>query len=186
MILAAEYERLCQTPSDIYLHLPRFVDLVTKMGATSVVELGTRTGVSTIAWLHALEQTGGHLISVDLDDQPPIGDHDRWTFIQGNDEDPHVYNRIVDLLPPAGADIVFLDTSHWLDETRRELALYRWIVRAGGLIVCHDTELPVPEGAPDDDPPFPVKRAINEFCKANGFQWRNIPECFGLGVIQIT
>lgn len=185
MSLEAEYRRLCAEPSDIYLHLPRFVELVRKMGATRVVELGTRTGVSTVAWLYALEQTGGRLVSVDLDAKPPIGDYDHWTFIQGNDEDPRVYNRLVDEFPD-GVDILFLDTSHWLDETRRELALYRWLVRPGGVIVCHDTELPFPEGAPADDPAFPVKRAVQEFTRREGFEWTNIPECWGLAIIDVT
>lgn len=66
MNLADEYARLCQTPSDIYLHLGTFVGLVEHLDATHVIELGTRSGVSTIAWLYALEGRG-RLTSVDFD-----------------------------------------------------------------------------------------------------------------------
>ena len=59
MTLAELYAEQCATPSDIYLHLPRFVEMVELLDASHVIELGTRTGVSTIAWLHALERTGG-------------------------------------------------------------------------------------------------------------------------------
>lgn len=177
--LKDEYERLCETPSDIYLHLPKFVEAVHTYNAQHVIELGTRTGVSTVAWLYALEQTGGHLTSVDIDSKPPIGDHPHWLFIQGDDMNPEISSR----LEPA--DIVFIDTSHHYEHTLRELHTYRWLVKPGGLIMCHDTELPVPEGAPRTDPRFPVKRAIEAFIDETGFDWFNVPECWGLGIIEV-
>lgn len=177
--LAAEYDRVCRTPSDIFLHLPRMVALVEELDAQHVIELGTRTGVSTIAWLHALERTGGRLTSVDIDPKPAIGDYDHWTFVQGDDCDP----RIVAALAPA--DIVFIDTSHHYGHTVRELNVYRWLVNPGGVICLHDTELPVPEGAPAGDPRFPVKRAVEGFVAENGFDWLNVPECWGFAVVKV-
>ena len=179
MSLREEYDRLCVTPSDIYLHLPRFVDLVVETNAQHVIELGTRTGVSTIAWLCGLEQTGGVLTSIDIDAKPDIDDHPSWTFIQGDDLDP----AIVSELSPA--EIVFIDTSHLYEQTVHELNLYRWLVKLGGFIVLHDTELPVPETAPAGHPRFPVKKAVVEFCDAEGYEWFNIAECWGLGVIRM-
>jgi predicted O-methyltransferase YrrM len=179
--LASLYEQQCATPSDIYLHLPRFVEMVKAGNATKVIELGTRTGVSTIAFLYALEQTGGHLWSVDIDAKPPIGDYPHWTFIQGDDESDEVLSQL-----PPNVDILFLDTSHHYEHTLRELRLYRSQVKSGGLIVCHDTELPVPEGAPATDPVYPVKRAIEQFIAETGFRWINVPECWGLGIIEVV
>jgi predicted O-methyltransferase YrrM len=180
LYLGAEFERLCAEPSDIYLHLPRFVQLVEGLDAQHVIELGTRTGVSTVAWLYALAKTGGRLTSVDVDGKPPIGDHDHWTFIQGDDMDPAI-SAGLDM-----ADIVFIDTSHHYTHTLRELHTYRWLVKPGGFIVCHDTELPRPEGMPPSDPVFPVKRAIEKFISETGFAWFNVPECYGLGVIKVV
>ena len=177
--LADLYETQRTTPSDIYLHLPRFVQLVNEFDAEHVIELGTRTGVSTIAWLYALAKTGGRLTSVDIDARPQIGEYAHWTFIQGDDCDPDI---LASLEP---AEIIFLDTSHHYEHTYRELNMYRWLVKPGGVIVCHDTELRTPEGAPAGDPPFPVKRAIDRFVHDNGFQWLNIPECWGLGIIRM-
>lgn len=178
--LAAEYERLCNTPSDIFLHLPRFVDMVIDLNAQHVIELGTRTGVSTVAWLHGLEQTGGRLTSIDIDPKPDIADHPAWVFIQGDDLDP----AIVASLAPA--DIVFIDTSHLFEHTLAELGVYRWLVNPGGVIVLHDTELPLPETAPPDHPRYPVKKAISEFCAREGFDWVNVPECWGLGIVRVN
>lgn len=176
--LAARYEKACRTPSDIYEHLPTFVALVAELQATAVVELGTRTGVSTIAWLYALEGRG-RLWSVDLDVRPDIGNYDHWTYIRGDDLDPDVYTQL-----PGSVDIVFVDTSHAYLQTLRELGLYRWLVRPGGRIVLHDTELAAPELV-GRQPPFPVKKAIVEWCAAEGLTWTNDERCFGLGQIEI-
>ncbi len=177
--LAELYYDVCATPSDIYLHLPRFVELVESLDARHVIELGTRTGVSTIAWLHALAGTGGRLTSVDIDECPPIGEFDHWTFIQGSDLDPDVLER----LEPA--DICFVDTSHTLAQTRQELNIYRWLVKPGGCLVLHDTELRHPEDSPPSDPPFPVKTAIKEFLADTGYEWINFTDNNGLGIIRI-
>ncbi|RLA30264.1 MAG: hypothetical protein DRR03_10915 [Gammaproteobacteria bacterium] len=176
MTLADEYDRLCRTPSDINEHLPTFLNLVLCLNAQHVIELGTRSGVSTVAWLYGLLKTGGRLTSVDLDGEP-FDAHDAWTFIQGDDLDPAV---TVQLDP---ADIVFIDTSHTYPQTVAELNLYRWLVKPGGLIVCHDTELAHPADAPAR-PAFPVKTAIEEFTEANGYRWINHPNCNGLGIIE--
>lgn len=179
MTVYEEYERLCHTPSDIYQHLPTFVDLTVGRDVQHVIELGTRTGVSTVAWLAGLEQTGGRLTSVDIDPKPAIADHPSWTFIQGDDCDPAVYET----LDPA--DIVFIDTSHLYGHTLKELHLYRWKVRTPGLIVCHDTELRRPEGAPAF-PMFPVRTAIAEFVADTGFRWTNHQNNNGLGIIEVN
>ena len=178
--LAAHYDRLARTPSDIYLHLPRFVGMVQAGQCTKVLELGTRTGVSTVAWLHALAETGGHLWSVDLDTRPAIGEHRHWTYIQGDDTNEAVIAQL-----PGPFDICFIDTSHHYQHTLWELQRYIGLVRSGGLIVLHDTELPVPEGAPAGDPTYPVKRAIEQFVAARNLKWFNIPDCWGLGIIEV-
>lgn len=177
MSLADDYARVCATPSDIVNHLPRFVQLVEDLDASHVIELGTRTGVSTIAWLYAL-QGRGRLTSVDIDEKPPIGDHDHWTFIQGDDLDPDVIAR----LDPA--EIVFIDTSHLYDHTVAELDTYLPLVKPGGRIVCHDTQLRRPEGSPSR-PLFPVKTAIREFTDKHGLEWSEYLDSWGLGVIEI-
>lgn len=178
MTLEAEYKRLCVTPSDIYLHLPRFVDLVDLLDAKHVIELGTRTGVSTVAWLYALAQNDGHLTSVDIDVKPAVDDYPHWTYVQGDDVDPDV----VSALQPA--DIVFIDTSHHYHHTVDELNIYRWLVTPGGVLCGHDSELMWPEGAPYSDGPFPVKRAVQEFVKANGYDVEFIHECYGFWIVR--
>ena len=179
MTLEAEYNRVCVEPSDIVNHLPRFVAMVQELNAKHVIELGTRTGVSTIAWLYGLQQTGGHLTSIDIDTKPVIGDYDNWTFIQSDDLNPATVAGLTE------ADIVFIDTSHLYAQTVQELNVYRWLVRSGGLLVLHDMELPVPETAGPGEPRYPVKKAVTEFLQDTGFDCITYPDSWGLAVIKV-
>lgn len=177
--LETEYWRLCATPSDINEHLPTLVEAVHQLNAHHVIELGTRGGVSTVAFLYALTKTGGRLTSVDIDPPPPGLEHDQWTFIQGDDLAPGTVEQLAD------ADIVFIDTSHHYEHTRRELNLYKWLVRPGGLLILHDTELAHPMDSPPGDPSYPVKRAVLEFVESEGREWWNDARWPGLGIIRM-
>ncbi len=189
--LTQRYNELCVEPSDIYEHLPTFVSAVNDLNATRVIELGVRYGVSTIAWLYALEGKG-HLWAVDcsfpvpapgsvinnLDPQGPLGVRTHWNFILG---DFHSQG-VLDLLPTE-VDILFIDGNHVFEETLAELETYAPRVRQGGRIYLHDTAIETTGNAVTPQPPFPVKTAMETFCKDRGLQYDNNPRCSGLGVI---
>ncbi len=147
MTVAQIYAYNVDTPSDINEHLPTFVQLCRDTRAQKVIELGVRDGVSTVGWLYGLEQTGGHLWSVDVSGKPAF-DSDNWTFIQGSDIDPGVFGQL-----PSDADIVFIDTSHEYQHTVDEIAIYSQRVRPGGHMVFHDSAVAE----------FGVKQAIDEW-----------------------
>lgn len=176
--LKERFERLCTEPSDIVGHLPTFIGVADYLRATHVIELGTRTGVSTIAWLYAMERTGGHLTSVDIDPRPDIGDFGHWTFHQANDLDPKLLAQL------SVADIAFIDTSHTYEHTLAELNIYQHLVRSGGVFLLHDTELAHPPDAPVY-PAYPVRKAVEDFVAAEGYRWINEPSCFGLATIRV-
>lgn len=179
MMLADLYTLRAKEESDIHEHLPRFVDLCVELEAKKVIELGVRSGVSTVGWLYGLEQTDGHLWSVDTAPAPDLP-AERWTFIRGNDIDPDIVNQL-----PDNVDVVFIDTSHAADHTARELEAYLPKVRAGGRIVLHDTEVQHPDHV-NVDPPFPVKTAIQQFTDMHRLFWSNHPNNNGLGIIEVT
>jgi predicted O-methyltransferase YrrM len=193
-VLTERFAQVCTEPSDINEHLPTFVRAVEALHATRVIELGVRYGVSTIAWLWALEHAG-HLWSVDcsfpiaapgsdvnlLDSQGPLGVIPWWTFILGYDEWP----AVLDALPADGVDIVFIDTQHTYEQTTLELELYAPRVRSGGLIFLHDTALEVTGNAVTPQPPFPVRTAMTDYCKANGLAHSNVDYNSGLGTVII-
>lgn len=175
MDIASLYERVAAQRSDIQEHLGTFVSLA--LQAEKVIELGTRGGVSTVAWLYGLEDHG-HLWSVDIS-PPPKLTFAHWTFIQGDDCSREVLDQL-----PADVDVVFVDTSHAYEHTLRELDLYVPRVKPGGRVLLHDTELESPDGLVDE-PPFPVKKAVEEFCAAHGLTWTNSPNCWGLGEVVV-
>lgn len=153
--LSATYQQLLAQPSDIRDHLGRFVALVEALDAQRICELGVRQGVSTVAWLEGLRRTGGHLWSCDIEPCPI--DHRQLTFLRGDDCSPEVYDKIPDDL-----DIVFLDTSHLYSATRRELEIYAPKLVEGGCVVLHDVDVERFPQHPDDEPPFPVRKALEE------------------------
>lgn len=190
-VLAERYARLCAEPSDIYEHLPTFVQAVSDLNATKVIELGVRYGVSTIAWLYALEGRG-RLWSVDcsfpvaapgsdvnlLDPQGPLGVIPWWVFVLGYDDWPEVLAAL-----PEQADLIFVDTQHTFEQTKLELELYYPRVRPGGRILLHDTAIPTTGNATTPQPPYPVRTAIEQFCAERGLRWENRTNCSGLGII---
>ena len=170
--------------SDIGLHLPYLHQRAET--AKVAVELGVRSGCSTAALLAGLYDSGGHLWSVDIDPPGPPGNEflglDRWTFIQGDDMDAKVIEQIPDEL-----DLLFIDSSHRYTHTLAELKTYGHRVTTGGVILLHDTELEVAPGSvQEEDRGFPVRRAVQDWCRSRFLtpEWRE--GCYGLGVIEIV
>jgi len=179
------YEHLCEQPSDIREHLPTLHDLAVKLDAETVIELGVRTGVSTVAWLAALQQTGGTLWAVDATSGPPmITAHQQCRFIQGDDLSDEVLDQL-----PKQADIVFIDTVHTYDHTTDELLTYWMRVRPGGCIVLHDTAVETFDHHLGDlagQPPYPVRTAVEDFLAHHeGLEVEWHENCNGLAVIRV-
>ncbi len=186
MDLASEYRRRCEETSDINQHLPALFDAVMDVPRVGpmVLELGTRTGNSTAAFLHALQVAkSGKLLSVDIDMPDVPGewyDLPYWEFRRGDDTDVTVIGNSL-----SQVDVLFIDTSHTYEHTLRELQLYMPLVSPGGVALFHDTEV-VSEVCH-------VARALDEYCRdANrlwhpGYElsWTNDPKNNGLGTIRV-
>jgi cephalosporin hydroxylase len=176
--------------SDIREYLPFFYDLARGREQPRIVELGSRKGNSTAAFLAGAEQSGGHVWSGDIEDiiaaypgpdgMGPWATHPRWTFIQGDDLDPEVQARF-----PEQFDILLLDASHEYEHVLAELRAYMPRLAAGGVGLFHDTKLYdwVGYGWSGDVPP--VQQALDEYCAEAGLSWREsgIDGKYGLGII---
>ena len=124
---------------DISFHLPTLALLDREFHLRTIVELGTRGGISTTALIEAARVIGGSVLSVDLApclearqriEKTGLANH--WTFIQSPD-------MILgdDEIPPA-IDLLFIDTSHQYTHTRQELENFGRRVRSRGWIALHD------------------------------------------------
>jgi cephalosporin hydroxylase len=176
MTLAGIYATRANTPSDIHEHLPTLYRAVFDSNAQTVVELGVRSGNSTAALLAAVEQTGGHLWSVDiaLPNWPTeFFTSEHSTLIIG--DDVAVSEQL-----PQHIDVLFIDTSHHYEHTLAELRIYG---PSATTILLHDTELEDPYQRPATDPRWPVKRAVEKWCAEAGRTWTNHENCYGLGIV---
>ena len=122
--IAEIYVKRAGMESDIKAHLPRLKVLVEQLMPINIIELGTRQGYSTVAFLTAIRtRPHAHLYSVDL--EPVYGEMeewvdqiDQWTFIQSSDI-PYPKGL------PHFADMIFVDTSY----QRRDSHLLRAYIR---------------------------------------------------------
>jgi cephalosporin hydroxylase len=167
--------------SDIRAEMPLLYEAARCRPGVKVLELGVRTGNSTVAFLLAAEEAGGHVWSADM--HPPHAPHDRWagtgrwTFIQGDDlkiplpeETPGV---------PLRPGVLFIDTDHGYEHTLAELRRYVPLVAEGGVVLMHDTLLTW------DHPEYQVAKALDTFCDESGLSWTELSEGrYGLGQIE--
>ena len=172
--IAEIYVKRAGMESDIKAHLPRLKVLVEQLMPINIIELGTRQGYSTVAFLTAIRtRPHAHLYSVDL--EPVYGEMeewvdqiDQWTFIQSSDI-PYPKGL------PHFADMIFVDTSHHLNHTREEIATYSEHISEDGVLLFHDTV--TWRG-------FGVRQALQEFLSRNpvwkAFYWE---DSNGLGLL---
>lgn len=172
--------------SDIQEYLPFLREQARSREGVRVLELGSRLGNSTLAFLAGALESGGHVWSSDITDvaRDPegMGPWSRcplWTFTRGDDMDPAVQAQL-----PAEVDVLFIDTSHEYLHTLAELRAYMPRVAPGGIALLHDTNLiGWPGYAWDRDVP-PVWAALDEWCAETGRSWENLPGQYGLGIIR--
>lgn len=188
-ILKEQYISACTSVSDIYLHLPVLYRFAKR--CDHVTEMGSRTGVSTRAFLYA---NPAEFISYDYQYSTP---------------EPHLANgvqRLKELMDDCRAagmnckylgknvleieidetDMLFIDTYHCYAQLKNELELHASKVRK--YIAFHDTTLygERGEGFPHMDPNHPVRtsfidgsggirKAIDEFLEAHA-DWKVVYE----------
>lgn len=167
--LYSRYLQHYYTQSDMQHHL----GLLYSLAKGNVVELGTRSGVSTSALLAGVERHGGHVWSVDLEDCGTLFDTELWTFLQHDSRNAYeIMRHHIGLDTPI--DLLLVDTEHVTEQTEIELLRWADYMRPGGTILLHDIET------------FPgVRRAVIEFCAKRGWYWTPILPCHGMAVVEV-
>ena len=172
--------------SDIQEYMSFLHEQARSRPGVRVLELGSRTGNSTLAFLAGAAVSGGHVWSCDIEDVTryrdgigPFGRSPRWTFTHGDDMDPAVQAQ----LPPE-VDVFFLDTSHEYEHTLAELRAYMPRLAPGGIALFHDTNLRTWPGYRWDRDIPPVRAALDDWCAETGRSWHNMDGEYGLGVIR--
>lgn len=137
----------------------------------NILELGVREGISTSAFLYGVEQNGGHVWSVDLNEKcaEVFRDHKQWTFIHGNSLD---VEKLEHEGVPKELDLLFCDTTHTLEQVNLELKTWGPRVTKDGLILVNNM---------NDYPQ--VKEACETYAKSNGLMFHVRVGGMGLGMI---
>jgi predicted O-methyltransferase YrrM len=77
----------------------------------TILELGTREGISTSMFLKICQQNGGKVVSVDVDDCSDVTDDENWRFVQRDSTDvEHVLGKAPGLFE--GIDVLLIDSLH--------------------------------------------------------------------------
>ena len=125
---------------DSWQHIPTIYLLCYLKKPKTVLELGCRTGNTSIPMLMAVKEYGGHVYSVDLETWPELDfiNQDKslkqyWTFIQAND---------LELEWDKPIDFLHIDTDHTYAQVFEELKKYEPHVSHGGIITFHDIYIP--------------------------------------------
>lgn len=132
--MLANYQRLCQTPSDINQHLPTLRKYA--LECRHVTECGVRSAVSSYAFGDALTGIpGSKLIQVDPNTHPNIVQFQSVAAAEGLHT---VFHQQSDLdCPIEDTDLLFIDTWHVYGQLKRELG--RWNNHVRKYIILHDT-----------------------------------------------
>jgi len=189
-LLLAYLEKRASTPSDMNEHLKLLYEIVVGANAQRIVELGTRGGNSTCALVIGASETGGHVVSVDhgkgTDRSGKIGEGPVWEFLAQTADFIRLELELEDFWTlvikddvkyareyEGEIDLLFIDTNHSYDLTKKELATWGKKVVSGGFILLHDTVS------------FPGQnRAILEFIDEHPHsEYVEHKNCNGLGII---
>lgn len=166
MTAIQQYEERTHVWSDIQDHLP----LLRHESHGNVMEIGVRRGFSTSALLAGLEEHGGHLYSVDMDNCADIfKGHPQWTFIQADSicDVPRIRTYL-----PEHLDLLFVDGDHTFDGCLADLMNFGFMAKK---ILVHDCEALNYPG---------VKFACQKYARETLRSFKIISGSFGMGVIE--
>ncbi|MGI8960409.1 MAG: O-methyltransferase [Bryobacteraceae bacterium] len=137
--VTASVNSVAACDDDISEHLSILSLLVIEFRLEHIVELGTRTGNSSLTLLAAAKSVGGRVLSMDI--QPcelaqervaAAGLAEHWTFRNADDL------SVPDSEIPELIDLLFIDTWHTYNQLTAELKKYTPRLRPGSWIAIHD------------------------------------------------
>jgi predicted O-methyltransferase YrrM len=154
-LLEFGYNFACFNKSDINEHIPVLVEYANE--CEHITEFGTRTGVSTWAWLESKAKT---IRCFDIDKE--VEKHLKIHLLALKELDKDFtftcVSTIADKLDIEPTDLLFIDTDHTYEQCSKELQLHAHKVKK--YLIFHDTF--TCSG---------VIKAINEFLKENN-NWK--------------
>lgn len=178
-------------PGDSDKHLLTLYSIALQISAKTILELGVRSGMTTLPFLCAAAENGGTLHSVDIDTTSFVCPSDlanHWKFYKS---DAIEWLRNVSSVPQNKFDLIYIDDWHSYDHVKTELELIDKMITPSSVILLHD--LMYSNAQPDYrsnvgtiDPEWQnggPYRAVDELDK-NVWEWATIPVNHGLTILR--
>jgi predicted O-methyltransferase YrrM len=157
-LLEFSYNFSCFNKSDINEHLPVLAEYANE--CSHITEFGTRTGVSTWAWLVSKAKTI-RCFDIDKEVENNLKIHQLAVKELDKDFTFTCVSTIADKLEIEETDLLFIDTDHTYDQCSKELKMHAHKVRK--YLIFHDTA--TCSG---------VIKAVNEFLNNNNWKIRKV------------
>ena len=183
-------ETVLSGTGDSDAHLLTLYGIALSLKAKTILELGVRGGSTTLPLLMAAKQTGGRVVSVDIEPtsfEPPEDLKAHWQFVQMD-----ALEYLEGLYKDVPIDMVYVDDWHSYAHVKAELAELDKLVSPASVICLHDlmygnhqpryhTDLTSGAGAQwADGGPY---RAVAEL-PAQFWEFSTIPSCNGLTILR--
>ena len=152
------------------------------------LEIGIRHGVTTLALLHAMRETGGTLFSVEIDEAwakaalsevERAGLESQWQMrVTGSDDFADMWRKA----NGPQFDFIWIDGDHGLEQVTKDADNFAPMVRRGGILAFHDYYSQPYPCDPPVCPPFPSYASVPvEKLRASG-EWEVFVMPFSYGV----
>jgi cephalosporin hydroxylase len=127
--------------TDISDHLPTLFAESLSLRPRLIVELGVRGGESTFVFQRVAQLSGARCVSVDVEDSSHLSQSSQWLFVQRDDIEfaakfPEWCRQNT---LPTEIDILFIDTSHFLEHTVQEIEHWFPLLAPQAKAILHDT-----------------------------------------------
>ena len=124
-------------PLDLWV----YQEIIHEVRPDFIVETGTYQGGSALYLASVCDvEKHGRVISIDIEPQPGLPEHDRITYLVGSSTSEEVVEKVRGEVG-GGSVMVVLDSDHSADHVGNELRAYSPIVAVGSYLVVEDTNL---------------------------------------------
>jgi predicted O-methyltransferase YrrM len=116
-------------------HVLTLYSIALSLGAKNILELGVRSGATTLPLLTAAKKTGGVVTSVDINDTDfscPDEFEDTWKFVKSD------AIQFLEKYANPPYDMVYIDDWHAYSHVKRELELLDYLITPKTVILVHD------------------------------------------------
>ncbi len=128
--------QLLKIPNDLWI----MQEIISEIKPDLIIETGSRNGASTLWFADQLNIIGkGEVVSIELDMNGNMPQHERVTFIKGNSISNEVINKVKEKIDGKRTIMVDLDSDHSKSHVLRELELYSPFVTLGSYLIVEDT-----------------------------------------------